>query len=63
MRCFDCKKDEGVFHIICEDCHEKFQAENAKLKAAVGLLNSMVLSGERHSSVSKMVVKQVLKGR
>lgn len=30
-RCFDCKTEEGVFHTICESCHEQLQAENVGL--------------------------------
>ena len=41
--------------------HEALQAANTRLREAVGLLNSMVLSGENHSEQSKKVVEQALK--
>lgn len=36
------------------------QAENKQLREATGLLNSMILSGEKHSEKSKEIVKQAL---
>ncbi len=48
----------------CVECeqHRDLQAENKRLRDAVGLLNSMILGGEKHSEVSKKTVQQALKG-
>lgn len=45
-----------------EDCVEDCAIvdDNRWLREAVGMLNSMVLSGEQHSGESEKIVKQVL---
>lgn len=40
---------------------EKLEAKNKKLREAVALLNSMILSGEYHSDKSREIVEQALK--
>lgn len=35
-KCFDCGKQEGVFHTICESCHEQLQTELGRLKKLQG---------------------------
>jgi len=38
----------------------KAQKERGRLRTAIGLLNSMVLCGEKHSDKSKQIVEQAL---
>lgn len=64
-----CPKCEEIVDVWIEEPMEKdvrdmqLEADNKRLKEAVGLLNSMVLSGEKHTETSKKVVDQALKRR
>ena len=51
-------RNENLRNLIKE-----LEGENKKQRYAIGLLNSMVLSGEEHSDESKKIVKQALKGK
>jgi len=58
-------RDSTAYCLGCDQNFKKIknlEAENKRLKEAVGLLNSMVLSGERHSATSREVVERALKG-
>ena len=51
-------KKEQTAEDCIEDC--SIVDENEYLKKAVSMLNSMILSGEKHSEESKKIVKEVL---
>jgi len=55
------KKHKDIKHRRMNKLILNMEAKNAELKKAVSLLNSMVLSGEKHSDASQKIVKQALK--
>lgn len=44
----------------CADCKVAYENTNERLREALALINSMILSGEKHSATSKAIVKQAL---